>query len=60
MDGINAAFAGICPNCGEKTIAFSGDADKVADAMLAYGDFIGQEGILGAQTVTGEQVKDVP
>ena len=58
MDGIDAAFAGICPNCGETTMAFSGDSEKVAGAMLAYEEFIGQEGILGAQTVTGEQIKD--
>lgn len=58
MDGIDAAFAGICSNCGETTIAFSGDSEKVANAMLTYEEFIGQEGILGAQTVTGEQIKD--
>lgn len=60
MDGIDGAFAGICSNCGETTIAFLGDPEKVADAMEAYENFIGQEGTLGVQNATGEQVKSEP
>jgi hypothetical protein len=59
MDGVDAVLAGICPNCGETTLAFLGDPEKVADAMLAYQDFTGQKGILGVQTAAGERIKDV-
>lgn len=58
MDGIDAAFAGICPSCGENTVAFRGDADKVADAVGVYQQMIGQEGTLGVQNAAGERVND--
>ncbi|KWI31949.1 hypothetical protein [Burkholderia stagnalis] len=56
MRGIHAAFGGICPSCGETVLAFSGDQDAVADAMIAWQDAIGSEGKLGMQSRAGEHI----
>lgn len=56
MTGIRAAFGGICPSCGETVLAFSGDQDAVADAMIAWQDAMGSEGKLGMQSRTGEHI----
>ncbi|WP_407973315.1 hypothetical protein ACJ51O_36280 (plasmid) [Burkholderia pyrrocinia] len=54
--GIRAAFGGICPSCGETVLAFSGDQDAVADAMIAWQDAMGSEGKLGMQSRAGEHI----
>lgn len=56
MAGIQAAFGGICPSCGETVLAFSGGKDAVANAMLAWQDAMENEGKLGKQSPTGEHV----
>jgi hypothetical protein len=54
LRGIHAAFGGICPSCGETVLAFSGEKEAVANAMLAWQDAMGREGKLGAQSTSGE------
>lgn len=56
MTGIQAAFGGICPSCGETVLSFSGEKDAVANAMLAWQDAMENEGKLGRQSPTGEHV----
>lgn len=56
LKGIRAAFGGICPSCGETVLAFSGDQDAVADAMIAWQDAMGSEGKLGMQSRGGEHI----
>ena len=56
MAGIQAAFDGICPSCGEAALSFSGERDAVANAMLAWQDAMENEGKLGKQSSTGEHV----
>lgn len=56
MQGIRAAFGGICPSCGETVLAFSGDQEAVADAMIAAQDVMGSEGKLGMQSRTGQHI----
>lgn len=53
MRGIRAAFGGICPSCGETVLAFSGEQDAVADAMIAWQEAMGSEGKLGMQSRAG-------
>lgn len=47
MQGIHAAFGGICPPCGETVLAFSGEQAAVANALIAWEDVMGSEGKLG-------------
>ena len=56
MQGIHAAFGGICPSCGETVLAFSGEQDAVADAMIAWQDAMGNEGKLGMQSRAGQHI----
>ncbi|SAK70318.1 hypothetical protein AWB82_04211 [Caballeronia glebae] len=56
MKGIHAAFGGTCPSCGETVLAFSGDKDAVADAMIAWQDAMGSEGKLGMQSRSGQHI----
>jgi hypothetical protein len=53
MPGIHAAFGGVCPACGETVLAFSGEKDAVANAMIAWQDAMGPEGKLGMQSRDG-------
>ena len=53
MPGIHAAFGGVCPSCGETVLAFSGDKDAVANAMIAWQDAMESEGKLGMQSRDG-------
>lgn len=48
LRGIDAVFAGNCPNCCFTTFAYSGNSDAVAELMLAQEEFMG-EGELGFQ-----------
>ena len=50
MNGINAAFAGICDACSQTTCAFDGEPDAVADASVLFEEAIGEEGKLGFVT----------
>lgn len=52
MNGISGAYAGICA-CGQTTLAMQGNPDAVADAMIAFQDTIGHEGVLGMQQIEG-------
>lgn len=56
MPGIHAAFGGICPSCEETVLAFSGEKDAVANAMIAWQDAMESEGKLGKQSRSGEHV----
>lgn len=56
MRGIDGAFGGICPSCGETVLAFSGDSDAVADAMLAWQDAMGGDAKIGSQSRDGQHV----
>jgi hypothetical protein len=56
LPGIQAAFGGICPSCGETVLSFSGEKDAVANAMLAWQDAMENESKLGKQSSTGEHV----
>lgn len=49
MDGVESAFAGICPECEETTWAVRGDPEAVADVMVALEAYSGGEGKLGYQ-----------
>lgn len=57
VPGLDAAFAGICPECGQTTWAFKGTRDAVADAMLGIEQATGVEGRIGVQTKSGENIK---
>ncbi|RDU96718.1 hypothetical protein [Trinickia dinghuensis] len=56
MPGIHAAFGGICPSCGETVLAFSGEQEAVANAMIAWQDAMEDESKLGKQSGSGEHV----
>jgi hypothetical protein len=56
MQGINAAFGGICTSCGETVLTISGEQEAVANAMIAWQDATGSEGKLGMQSRSGEHV----
>ena len=47
VEGINAAFAGVCPECSRTTWALDGDPDTVADAIVFLEQEYGNEGKLG-------------
>lgn len=49
MPGIDAVFAGICPDCGQCTYAMHGDPDAVADLNEAMNAAMSHEGILDFQ-----------
>lgn len=49
MDGVESAFAGICPECEETTWAIGGDPEAVAEVMVALEAQAGGEGKLGHQ-----------
>jgi hypothetical protein len=54
--GIDAAFGGPCPSCGESVVAFKGDRDAVADAILAWEDMVGEKAIIGSQSSDGRYI----
>jgi hypothetical protein len=56
MKGIHAAFGGICPSCGETVLAFSGEKDAVANAMIALQDRMVDDGKLGTQSRDGDHI----
>jgi hypothetical protein len=56
MPGIEAAFGGICPSCGETVLSFSGEQNAVANAMLAWHDAMENDGKLGKPSSTGEHL----
>lgn len=56
LRGIDAAFGGLCPSCGETVIAFKGEPDAVADAMLAWQDMTGEDGKIGSQSRDGRYI----
>ncbi|MBF6989298.1 hypothetical protein [Cupriavidus sp. IK-TO18] len=56
MQGVHAAFGGLCPSCGETVLALSGNPEAVANAMTAWEDAMGSEGKLGMQSRSGEHV----
>jgi hypothetical protein len=57
MRGINAVFGGQCPACDESVMAFSGQPDAVADAMIAWQDiFDGGEAKIGMQSRGGQHL----
>jgi hypothetical protein len=51
MRGIDAAFAGVCPSCGQSTYAVRGDPDAMADFATAMDEVMGAEGKAGAQLI---------
>lgn len=53
LAGIDAAFGGPCPTCGESVVAFKGDSDAVTNAILTWQDMMGSEGIVGSQSADG-------
>ena len=56
MQGIHGIFGGICPSCGETVLAFSGEKDAVANAMIAWQDTMVTEGKLGMQSRDGDHI----
>jgi hypothetical protein len=56
MRGITAAFGEHCPACGETVLAFSGEPDAVADAMVAWQDTMGGDAKIGMQSRAGEHL----
>jgi hypothetical protein len=56
MPGIDAAFGGECPACGEAVLAFSGEPDAVANAMVAWQDMMEGEAKIGKQSRGGDHV----
>ena len=51
LRGIEAAFAGECPACGQSTYAVKGEPKSVAAFMEAMQRATGSEAILGSQTI---------
>lgn len=51
MNGIDAAFGGVCPSCSQTTYAVKGEPDAMADFSLAMDEAMGAEGKVGAQLV---------
>jgi len=57
MRGIDAAFAGLCPACGETVIALNGEPDAVADAAQAWEASMGVEAKIGTQSLDGRSIE---
>jgi hypothetical protein len=51
MDGIDAAFGGVCPSCRQTTYAVKGDPGAIADFSIAMDEAMGSEGKLGSQLI---------
>jgi hypothetical protein len=51
MRGIEAAFAGQCPACGQSTYAVKGEPNSIAAFMDAMQKATGSEAILGSQAI---------
>ena len=49
MDGIEAAFAGICPKCNSSTYAVRGRRESVEAFMMAMAKATGEVPLFGAQ-----------
>lgn len=49
LDGIEAAFAGLCPKCGRSTYAIKGRPEAVAELMVAMEETMGETPLLGSQ-----------
>ncbi|MGN6318707.1 hypothetical protein [Trinickia sp.] len=56
MRGIHAAFGGICPACGETVLAFSGEEEAVAEAIVAWQNVMRSEGKVRMQSRAGEHI----
>lgn len=52
MDGIDVAFAGICPFCGQSTCAVKGTSEAMTDFAIAMDDAMGVEAKVGAQLIS--------
>jgi len=52
IDGMEAAYAGICPQCKDAVWAFRGDPDVIASFVETLSEKVGG-GTLGAQTKGG-------
>ncbi|BFG80651.1 hypothetical protein PTKU46_86850 [Paraburkholderia terrae] len=46
----------ILETCGASVLAFSGERDAVADAMIAWQDAMGSDGKLGMQSRAGQHI----
>jgi hypothetical protein len=51
MRGIDAAFAGECPACGQSTYAVKGEPNSMAAFMEAMEQATGSEPIIGSQAI---------
>lgn len=51
MEGIDAAFGGVCPSCKQTTYAIKGKPDAVADFSLAMDEVMGADAKVGAQLI---------
>lgn len=54
MDGIDGAFGGVCPSCGQSTYAVKGTPDAMADFAEAMDAAMGGEGKAGSQLATSK------
>jgi hypothetical protein len=52
MDGIEAAFGGVCPSCGQSTYAVKGTGEAMADFAKAMDAAMGAEGKAGSQLIS--------
>ncbi|MGC4418377.1 MULTISPECIES: hypothetical protein [Cupriavidus] len=57
VSGIDAAFTGQCPACGETVIALKGDPEAVADFAQAWEDSMGVEAKIGTQSMDGRSIE---
>jgi len=55
LRGIEAAFAGQCPACGQSTYAVKGEPRSVAAFMDAMQRATGSEAILGSQAIKSDK-----
>lgn len=55
MRGIDAAFAGECPACGQSTYAVKGEPNSMAAFMEAMQQATGSEPIIGSQAIKSQK-----
>lgn len=55
MRGIDAAFSGQCPACGQSTYAVKGEAKSMAAFMEAMENATGSEPIIGSQAIRSQK-----
>lgn len=57
LPGLDAAYAGNCPQCGHSTWAFKGTDEAMADAAAIIEEMVGEQLQMGIQTADGKNIE---